>query len=55
MCNRCDYNSPNNQIYVDPLTNESYLDIETSEQVNMMMDLFIRENIFRIALIVTES
>ena len=27
MCNRCDYNSPDNQIYVDPLTNEYYLDI----------------------------
>ena len=31
MCNRCDYDSPDNQIYVDPLTNEYYLDIETSE------------------------
>ena len=31
MCNRCDYNSPDNQIYVDSLTNEYYLDIETSE------------------------
>ena len=31
MCNRCDYDSPYNQIYVDPLTNEYYLDIETSE------------------------
>ena len=31
MCNRCDYNSPDNKIYVDPLTNEYYLDIETSE------------------------
>lgn len=31
MCNRCNYNSPDNQIYVDPLTNEYYLDIETSE------------------------
>ena len=29
MCNRCDYNSPNNQIHVDPLTNKYYLDIET--------------------------
>ncbi len=29
MCNRCDYDSPDNQIYVDPLTNEYYLDIET--------------------------
>ena len=28
MCNRCDYDSPDNQIYVDPLTNEYYLDIE---------------------------
>ena len=31
MCSRCDYDSPNNRIYVDPLTNEYYLDIETSE------------------------
>lgn len=31
MCNRCNYNSSDNQIYVDPLTNEYYLDIETSE------------------------
>ena len=31
MCNHCDYDSPDNQIYVDPLTNEYYLDIETSE------------------------
>ena len=31
MCNRCDYNSPDNQIYVDLLTNEYCLDIETSE------------------------
>lgn len=30
-CNRCDYDSPDNRIYVDPLTNEYYLDIETSE------------------------
>ena len=31
MCNRCDYDSPDNQIYVDPSTNEYYLDIETYE------------------------
>lgn len=31
MCNHCDYNSPDNQIYVDLLTNEHYLGIETSE------------------------
>ena len=31
MCNCCDYDSPDNRIYVDPLTNEYYLDIETSE------------------------
>ena len=31
MCNRCNYNSSGNQIYKDPLTNEYYLDIETSE------------------------
>lgn len=31
MCNRCDYDSPNNRIYVDQLTNEYYFDIETSK------------------------
>lgn len=31
MYNRCDYDSPNNRIYVDPLTNEYYFDIETSK------------------------
>ena len=31
MCNRCDYDSHDNRINVDPLTNEYYLDIETSE------------------------
>lgn len=31
MCNRCNYDSPDNQIYIDPLTNEYYLDIETFE------------------------
>lgn len=55
MCNRCDYNSPDNQIYVDSLTNEYYLNIETSELVNTMMDLFIRENIFHIVLGAAES
>lgn len=32
MCNRCDYDSPDNRIYVDTLTNEYYLDIETKKQ-----------------------
>lgn len=49
MCSRCDYDSPDNQIYVNPLTNEYYLDIETSEW------LFIRKNILRIVLIVEGS
>ena len=31
MCNRCDYDSPDNQIYIDSLTNEYYLDIETTK------------------------
>lgn len=31
MCNRCNYDSSDNQIYKDLLTNEYYLDIETSE------------------------
>lgn len=30
MCSRCDYDSPDNRIYKDSLTNEYYLDIETS-------------------------
>ena len=29
MCDSCDYNSPNNQIYKEPMTNEWYMDIET--------------------------
>lgn len=48
MCNRCDYNSPDNRIYVDPLTNEYYLDIETKtvEQIAQVWrpnNLFYRE------------
>ena len=31
MCNRCDYDSPDNKIYIDLLTNEYYLNIETYE------------------------
>lgn len=31
ITNRCNYDSPDNRIYLDPLTNEYYLDIETSE------------------------
>ena len=34
MCNRCNYDSPYNQIYVDPLTNEYYLDIEIEKAHN---------------------
>ena len=55
MCNRCNYDSPDNRIYIDPLTNEYYLDIETSDGMNMTMDLFISENIFRIVLGVVEN
>ena len=55
MCNRCNYDSPDNQIYVDPLTNEYYLDIETLNGMNMTMDLFIRKSIFRIVLGVEEN
>ena len=29
MCSRCDYTSPNNQIYKDSMTTEWYMDIET--------------------------
>ncbi len=31
MCNKCDYDSPDNQVFFEPLTGEWYLDIETSE------------------------
>ena len=31
MCRYCDYESDDNRIFIDPLTNEYYLDIETSE------------------------
>lgn len=31
MCNKCNYNSADNRIYIDCLTNEYYLDIETSQ------------------------
>jgi hypothetical protein len=50
MCNRCNYDSPDNQIYVDPLTNEYYLDIETSEWDEYDDAFVISENIFRIVL-----
>ena len=39
MCNRCDYESPDNQIYVDPLTNEYYLDIEMLNSVELIGQL----------------
>lgn len=31
MCNYCEENSPEYCIYIDPLYNDYYLDIETSE------------------------
>lgn len=31
MCNYCEENSPECCIYIDPLSNDYYLDIETSE------------------------
>ena len=31
MCNYCEKNSPECCIYIDPLSNDYYLDIETSE------------------------
>ncbi len=31
MCRYCNYESDDNRIFIDPLTNEYYLDIETSE------------------------
>lgn len=31
MCRYCDINSDNCSIFIDPLTNEHYLDIETTE------------------------
>nr|DAJ45837.1 MAG TPA: hypothetical protein [Caudoviricetes sp.] len=51
MCNRCDYDSPDNRIYVDPLTNEYYLDIlKHLNGMSMMMDLSIRKSILHIVL-----
>lgn len=29
MCRYCNYESDDNRIFIDPLTNEYYLDIET--------------------------
>ena len=29
MCRYCNYESDDNRIFIDPLTNEDYLDIET--------------------------
>lgn len=31
MCKYCDYDSDDNEIFIDPLTNEWYLDVETFE------------------------
>lgn len=31
MCKYCNYESSKNRIYIDPLTNEWYLDIETTQ------------------------
>lgn len=31
MCKYCDYESPDNEIFCDPLTNERFLDVETLE------------------------
>lgn len=31
MCRYCNYESDDNRIFINPLTNEYYLDIETSE------------------------
>lgn len=55
MCNRCNYNSPDNQIYLDPLTNEYYLDIKLLNGMIMKMDLLISENILRFVLGVEEN
>lgn len=50
MCNRCDYDSPDNRIYVDPLTNEIIWILEHLNGMSMMMNLFIRGNILHIVL-----
>lgn len=55
MCNRCDYDSPDNRIYVDPLTNEYYLDIETSEWDEYDDGFVHQKNILRIVLGVAEN
>ena len=31
MCKRCDYDSYDNCIYIDPLDNQWYMEIQTSE------------------------
>lgn len=31
MCRYCDYDSEDNRIFIDPLDEEYYMDIETSE------------------------
>ena len=30
MCKHCDYNSDDNEIFIDPLTNDHYIEIQTS-------------------------
>ena len=31
MCKYCDYDSDDNEVFIDPLTNEWYLSVETFE------------------------
>lgn len=46
MCSHCDYDSPDNRIYVDPLTNEYYLDIETKKTVEQIAQVWRPNNLF---------
>lgn len=40
MCRYCDYESYDNRIFIDPLTNEYYLDIETMIRDSYNEDFF---------------
>ena len=45
MCRYCDYESDDNRIFIDPLTNEYYLDIETMVCDSYDVGFFMIKNI----------
>lgn len=49
MCRYCNYESDDNRIFIDPLTNEYYLDIETMTWDSYDDDFFDGKNISTIA------